>query len=148
MTATYNNLRPINLLLVEDSPTDQLMTREALEHAKVLLNLHVVEDGIQTMDFLRRTGKFAAAPRPDLILLDLNLPRKDGREVLSEIKSDPALKKIPVVVLTTSKAAEDIAHAYGAHANCFITKPVGFANFNEVMRSIEKFWFTVASLPP
>ena len=148
MSATYNNLRPINMLLVEDSPTDQLMTREALEHAKVFLNLHVVEDGIQTMEFLRRTGKFASAPRPDLILLDLNLPRKDGREVLSEIKTDPRLRKIPVVILTTSKADEDIAHAYGSHANCYITKPVGFANFNEVMRSIEKFWFTVASLPP
>jgi two-component system response regulator len=148
MNATYNNLRPINMLLVEDSPTDQLMTKEALERAKVLLNLHIVEDGIQTMEFLRRSGKYAAAPRPDLILLDLNLPRKDGREVLAEIKADPLLKQIPVVILTTSKADEDIARAYDAHANCFITKPVGFANFNEVMRSIEKFWFTVASLPP
>ncbi|HVE38790.1 MAG TPA: response regulator [Planctomycetota bacterium] len=148
MNPTFNNLRPINLLLVEDSPTDLLMTREALERAKVLLHLHVVEDGIQTMEFLRRSGKYASAPRPDLILLDLNLPRKDGREVLAEIKSDPLLKQIPVVILTTSKADEDIARAYDSHANCFITKPVGFANFNEVMRSIEKFWFTVASLPP
>jgi two-component system response regulator len=148
MTATFNNLRPINMLLVEDSPTDQLMTREALERAKVLLTLHVVEDGIQTMEFLRRTGKYAGVPRPDLILLDLNLPRKDGREVLAEIKADPQLKRIPVLILTTSKSEEDIAQAYGSHANCFITKPVGFANFNEVMRSIEKFWFTVASLPP
>ena len=148
MNPSTGALRPINMLLVEDSPTDQLMTREALEHAKVLLNLHVVEDGVQTMEFLRKTGKFASAPRPDLILLDLNLPKKDGREVLAEIKSDPQLKKIPVLILTTSKANADITHAYGAHANCFITKPVGFANFNEVMRSIEKFWFTVASLPP
>jgi two-component system response regulator len=148
MNPSYNNLRPINMLLVEDSPTDQLMTREALEHAKVLLNLHVVEDGVQTMEFLRRSGKYAQAPRPDLILLDLNLPKKDGREVLAEIKADPHLKLIPVVILTTSKADDDIAYAYRSHANCFITKPVGFANFYEVMRAIEKFWFTVVSLPP
>jgi len=148
MNASYNNLRPINMLLVEDSPTDQLMTREALEHAKVLLNIHVVEDGVQTMEFVRRRGKYAQAPRPDLILLDLNLPKKDGREVLAEIKSDPDLKMIPVVILTTSKADEDILQAYRSHANCFITKPVGFANFYEVMRSIERFWFTVVSLPP
>jgi chemotaxis family two-component system response regulator Rcp1 len=148
MNPPYNNLRPINVLLVEDSPTDLLMTREALEHAKVLLTLHVVEDGVQAMEFLRRSGKYASMPRPDLILLDLNLPRKDGREVLAEIKVDPVLKVIPVVVLTTSKADEDIAKAYSSHANCFITKPVGFANFNEVMRSIERFWFAVVSLPP
>jgi len=138
----------VEILLVEDNPTDQLITREALEHAKVLLNLHVVEDGVQTMEFLRRTGKYAQAPRPDLVLLDLNLPKKDGREVLSEIKKDPDLKLIPVVILTTSKADEDISLAYRYQANCFITKPVGYANFNEVMRSIEKFWFTVVSLPP
>jgi two-component system response regulator len=148
MNPSYNNLRPINMLLVEDNPTDQLITREALEHAKVLLNLHVVEDGVQTMEFLRRTGKYAQAPRPDLVLLDLNLPKKDGREVLAEIKKDPDLKLIPVVILTTSKADEDISLAYRYQANCFITKPVGYANFNEVMRSIEKFWFTVVSLPP
>jgi CheY-like chemotaxis protein len=100
------------------------------------------------MEFLRRTGKYSNAPRPDLVLLDLNLPKKDGREVLAEIKADPALKSIPVVILTTSKAEEDIARAYQSHANCFITKPVGFANFNEVMRSIERYWFAVATLPP
>jgi|SRR6185295_8301202 len=148
MTPPISNLRPINVLLVEDSPTDLLMTREALEHSKVLLNLHVVEDGVRAMEFLRKTGKYAASPRPDLILLDLNLPRKDGREVLSEVKSDADLKVIPVVVLTTSKADEDVARAYESHANCFITKPVGFANFNEVMRSIERYWFAVATLPP
>jgi chemotaxis family two-component system response regulator Rcp1 len=148
MNPTYNNLRPIHVLLVEDSPTDLLMTREALEHAKVLLDLHVVEDGVKAMEFLRQTGKYAGVPRPDLILLDLNLPRKDGREVLTEIKTDALLKVIPIVVLTTSKAEEDIARAYQSHANCFITKPVGFANFNEVMRSIERYWFTVATLPP
>jgi len=148
MNASYNNLRPVNVLLVEDSPTDLLMTREALEHSKVQLQLHVVEDGEKTMEFLRQTGKYAQSPRPDLILLDLNLPRKDGREVLEEIKSDPRLKVIPVIVLTTSKADVDVAAAYRSHANCFITKPVGFANFNEVMRSIERYWFSVATLPP
>lgn len=148
MSPSFNRLRPIRVLLVEDSPTDLLMTREALERSKVLLELHVVEDGVKTMEFLRRTGKYATAPRPDFILLDLNLPRKDGREVLAEIKADPALRPIPVVVLTTSKAEEDIARAYGSYANCFITKPVGFANFNEVMRSIERHWFEVATLPP
>jgi len=148
MNPSYNNTRPINMLLVEDSPTDQLMTCEALERSKVLLHLHIVEDGIQTMEFLRRTGKYAQAPRPDLILLDLNLPKKDGREVIAEIKASPDLKMIPVVVLTTSKSDEDIALAYKSHANCYITKPVGFANFYEVMRSIEKFWFSVVSLPP
>jgi chemotaxis family two-component system response regulator Rcp1 len=148
MNPSYNNLRPIHVLLVEDSPTDLLMTREALEHSKVLLTLHVVEDGVKSMEFLRRSGTYANSPRPDLILLDLNLPRKDGREVLAEIKADANLKLIPVVVLTTSKADEDVVGAYRSHANCYITKPVGFANFNEVMRSIERFWFTVATLPP
>lgn len=148
MNPPFNNLRAIHVLLVEDSPTDLLMTREALEHAKVILNLHTVEDGVEALEFLRRSGKYAGVPRPDIILLDLNLPRKDGREVLAEIKSDPSLKSIPVIILTTSKADEDIAKAYGSHANCFITKPVGFANFNEVMRSIERFWFVVVSLPP
>jgi chemotaxis family two-component system response regulator Rcp1 len=148
MNPPFPHVRPINVLLVEDSPTDLLMTREALEHAKVLLNLLVVDDGVQALEFLRRTGKFAQAPRPDLILLDLNLPRRDGREVLADIKQDPLLKAIPVVILTTSKAEEYIARAYLSHANCFITKPVGFANFNEVMRSIERFWFAVVTLPP
>ena len=148
MNPSYNNLRSINLLLVEDSATDQLMTREALEHAKVLLNLHIVEDGIQAMEFLRRSGKYAQSPRPDLILLDLNLPKKDGRELLAEIKAAPDLRMIPMVILTTSKSEEDIQLAYKLQANCYITKPVGFANFYEVMRSIEKFWFTVVSLPP
>ena len=141
-------VRPIELLLVEDSPTDLLMTREALEHAKVLLNTYSVEDGAEVLKFLRREGKHASVPRPDLILLDLNLPKKDGREVLAEIKSDPELKTIPVVILTTSKAEEDILMAYRSHANCFITKPVGFANFTEVIRAIERFWFSVATLPP
>jgi CheY-like chemotaxis protein len=148
MSASFNSLRPVRVLLVEDSPTDLLMTREALERSKLRIEIHAVEDGVKTMEFLRRTGKYSNAPRPDLVLLDLNLPKKDGREVLAEIKADPALKSIPVVILTTSKAEEDIARAYQSHANCFITKPVGFANFNEVMRSIERYWFAVATLPP
>lgn len=141
------NLRAIEILLVEDSPTDVLMTEEALKYAKVLNNLHVVENGVDAMAFLRREGAHAGAPRPDLILLDLNLPRKDGREVLADIKADPVLKIIPVVVLTTSKAEEDVIKAYGLHANCYVTKPVDFASFAEVVRSIEQFWFTVVTLP-
>jgi CheY-like chemotaxis protein len=141
------NLRAIEILLVEDSPTDVLMTEEALKYAKVLNNLHVVENGVDAMAFLRGEGAHAGAPRPDLILLDLNLPRKDGREVLADIKADPVLKIIPVVVLTTSKAEEDVVKAYGLHANCYVTKPVDFASFAEVVRSIEQFWFTVVTLP-
>jgi CheY-like chemotaxis protein len=141
------NLRPIEILLVEDSPTDVLMTKEAVQCAKVLNNLHVVEDGVDAMAFLRKQGAHAGVPRPDLILLDLNLPRRDGREVLAEIKADPELRIIPVVVLTTSKAEEDVLKAYGLHANCYITKPVDFASFAEVVRSIEQFWFTVVTLP-
>lgn len=148
MNATHRSLRPIRVLLVEDSPTDLLMTREALDRSKVLLDVHAVDDGEKTIEFLRRRGKYSNAPRPDLIILDLNLPKKDGREVLAEIKADPDLKSIPVVILTTSKADEDVARAYESHANCFITKPVGFANFQEVMRSIERYWFAVATLPP
>lgn len=140
--------KPIEILMVEDSPTDVLLTREALEYAKVLNHLHVVEDGVQAMAFLRRQGPYAHAPRPGLILLDLNLPRKDGREVLAEIKTDEDLKVIPVVALTTSKAEEEILKAYKLHVNCYVTKPVDFANFAEVVRSIQQFWFTVVTLPP
>jgi CheY-like chemotaxis protein len=116
--------RIFEVLLVEDSDTDVLMTREALEHDKMLINLHVIEDGVEAMAFLRREDPYGRAPRPDLILLDLNLPRKDGREVLAEIKADVDLKSIPVVILTTSNAEEDILRAYGLHANCYVTKPV------------------------
>jgi len=132
---------------VEDSPTDVLLAREALEHAKVLNTLHVVDDGVEALEFLRARGKYSGAARPDLVLLDLNLPRKDGREVLAEIKADPSLKLIPVVVLTTSKAEEDILRAYGLHANCYVTKPVDFDQFTNVVKAIENFWFTVVSLP-
>ena len=140
-------LRPIEILMVEDSPTDVLITQEALEQAKVRNYLHVVEDGVEALAFLRKEGQYAGAPRPDLILLDLNLPRKDGREVLAEIKADEHLKTIPVVILTTSKAEEDVLRAYGLHANCYITKPVDLTRFIEVVQAIENFWFTVVTLP-
>jgi CheY-like chemotaxis protein len=124
------------------------MTREALTYSKILHHLHVAEDGVVALAFLRRQGLYTAAPRPDMILLDLNLPRKNGQEVLAELKTDNALKTIPVVVLTTSKAESDILTSYGLHANCYITKPVDFNNFAEVVRSIEQFWFAVVTLPP
>ena len=141
-------IRPVEILLVEDSPTDVLLATEALQHAKLINNLHVVKDGVAALEFLERKGPHASAPRPDLILLDLNLPRKDGRQVLAEIKADPVLKHIPVVVLTTSKAEEDVLEAYGHHANCYITKPVDFAQFVAVVRQVESFWFAVVTLPP
>ena len=137
----------IEILLVEDNPGDARLTREALRDGKVRNHLHVVPDGVEAMAFLRREGRYADAPRPDLVLLDLNLPRKSGREVLADVKSDPALARIPVVVLTTSKADEDVAKAYEYHANCFITKPVDFEQFITVIRSIEEFWFTIVRLP-
>src|SRR5690348_12544017 len=131
--------RPIEILLVEDSPSDTELTVEALREGKMRNNLSTVEDGVQALDFLHRRGPYAHAPRPDLIMLDLNLPRKDGREVLAEIKADPALKTIPVVVLTTSRAEQDILRAYNLHANCYITKPVDFEQFLGVVRTIESF---------
>jgi two-component system, chemotaxis family, response regulator Rcp1 len=138
---------PIELLLVEDSEPDVRLTIEALCEAKVRNRLWVVKDGVEALEFLRRQGRHADAPRPDLILLDLNLPRKDGRQVLKEIKSDDSLKCIPVVVLTTSKSEEDVLRAYELHANCYITKPVDFNRFMEVVKSIESFWLTVVTLP-
>ncbi len=140
--------KAICILMVEDNPTDVMITKEALEHAKVLHSLHVVEDGMEALDFLHRRGKYAKAPQPDLILLDLNMPRKNGQEVLAEIKVDKRLKHIPVVVLTTSKAEEDVIKAYGLHANCYVIKPVDFDVFADVVRSIQQFWFTVVTLPP
>src|ERR1019366_5197544 len=144
---TMNDMHPIELLLVEDSPADVLMTKEGLARAKVHNNLHVVRDGVEALAFLRREPPYADAVRPDLILLDLNLPRKDGREVLAEVKADESLRTIPVVVLTTSQAEEDILRAYGLHANCYITKPVNFAVFVKMVRSLNDFWFTVVTLP-
>jgi CheY-like chemotaxis protein len=143
-----NEGRPIEILLVEDSPSDTDLTLEALKDFKVRNHVSVVEDGVQALRFLRREAPFAEAPRPDLIMLDLNLPRKDGREVLAEIKADEGLKTIPIVVLTTSRADQDILRAYQLNANCYITKPVDFNQFLEVVRSIESFWLFVVTLPP
>ena len=137
----------IEVLLVEDSPGDVRLTREAFKDAKVHINLHVASDGAEAMDFLSRKGEHANAPRPDLILLDLNLPKKDGREVLEEIKVSPTLQSIPVVVLTTSASDADILRSYKLHANCYITKPVGLDGFLEVVKSIDNFWLTVVKLP-
>ena len=139
--------RAIEILLVEDSPSDTDLTIEAFQSGKILSNLSHVEDGVEAMEFLSRKNSFADAPRPDLILLDLNLPRKDGREVLGELKSDPNLRTIPVVVLTTSKDDQDIAQAYQLQANCYIAKPVDFEQFVNVVRAIEHFWLEVATLP-
>jgi chemotaxis family two-component system response regulator Rcp1 len=139
---------PIDILLVEDNPGDVRLTIEALKEDKLQNNLHVVKDGIEAMAFLCQEGEYADAPRPDLILLDLNLPKKDGREVLEEIKADESLKRIPVVILTTSQAEEDILKTYDLHANCYITKPVNLDQFIKVVRSIEEFWLTIVKLPP
>lgn len=137
----------IEVLLVEDDPGDVLLVREAFEDHKLKNNLHVVEDGVQALAFLRREGEFADAPPTDLVLLDLNLPRKDGREVLAEIKSDEDLRTTPVVVLTTSSADEDILRSYNLHANAYVTKPVDFASFVEVVRKIDNFFVSVIKLP-
>jgi len=139
--------RPVEILLVEDSPSDTDLTIEALREAKIRNHLSIAEDGVQALEFLRRQGKYADAPRPDLIMLDLNLPRKDGREVLAEIKADEKLRTIPVVVMTTSRAEQDVLQAYQHHANCYITKPVDFDKFLNVVRSIETFWLMVVTLP-
>lgn len=139
--------RPVEILLVEDNPGDVRLTIEALKEGHIDNNLNVVEDGEQALAYLRREHDFSGVPRPDLILLDLNLPRKDGREVLSEIKSDDVLKTIPVVVLTTSEADGDIRHSYYLQANCYITKPVDLDRFIDIVRSIKDFWLTIAKLP-
>ncbi len=139
--------KSIEILLVEDSPTDVLIAREALAEARIINTIHVTEDGVEAMQFLRREGQYTNAVRPDLILLDLNLPRKNGREVLAEVKSDELLKSIPVVVLTTSEAEEDVLRSYDLHANCYVVKPVGFENFVNAVRSISDFWFNIVTLP-
>jgi two-component system response regulator len=139
--------KSFHILLVEDSPADVLLTKEALSDSKLLVELHVTENGMQAMEFLRHNGAYSEAPTPDLVLLDLNLPLKDGREVLAEVKADPHLRSIPVVVLTTSQAEEDVLRAYGLHANCYITKPVDFESFVNVVRSIQQFWFSIVTLP-
>ena len=139
--------KPVEILLVEDNPGDVRLTQETMKEFKVLNNLSVVGDGVEAMAFLRREGKYAKASRPDLILLDLNLPKKDGREVLAEIKRDEQLKRIPVVILTTSGAEQDILKTYELHANCYIKKPVDLDQFSAVIKSIEQFWFTIVKLP-
>ncbi|MBW4641524.1 MAG: response regulator [Goleter apudmare HA4340-LM2] len=141
-------IMPIEVLLVEDNPGDALLTRIALEDSKISIHLNVVEDGVEAMAFLRKQEKYAYAAHPDIVLLDLNLPKKDGREVLAEIKADQTLKRIPVVVLTTSQSEEDVLKAYNLSANCYITKPVDFDQFVKIVRSIENFWFAIVKLPP
>ena len=147
MTQPFEVEREIQVLLVEDDPGDVLMTREAFEDYKVHNQLHVVNDGEQAMAFLRQEGEYAGLPRPDLVLLDLNLPRMDGREVLNAIKSDPELSSIPVVVLTTSEAEDDVLRSYSLHANAYVTKPVDFERFIDVVRQIDDFFVTVVRLP-
>jgi CheY-like chemotaxis protein len=148
MTVTIRNaVTPIEILLVEDSAGDVRLTKEALRDAKVQNNLHVASDGLEAIAFLFRQGKHANAPRPDLILLDLNLPKKSGQEVLEEIKLDPSLKSIPVVMLTTSAAEEDILRSYQLYANCYITKPVDLDQFLKVVKTIDNFWLAIVKLP-
>ena len=142
-----DNLKFVEILLIEDNPGDARLTQEALKEGKVKNNLHIVYDGVEATDFLFKRDKYKDAPRPDLIILDLNLPKKNGREVLAEIKADDTLKSVPVIILTISKAEEDIIKSYNLHANCFITKPIDLVKFFEVVKSIEDFWLTVVKLP-
>ena len=148
MSERHNVAPPVEILLVEDNPGDVRLTKEALKEGKVYNNLHWAKDGVEAMEFLRQEGKSAKAPRPDIILLDLNLPKKDGREVLAFIKGDSRFKHIPVVILTTSEAEEDVLKSYELHANCYVTKPVDLEKFIHVVQSIDRFWLTVVTLPP
>ena len=143
-----NKMRPVEILLIEDNPGDVRLTKEALKEGKLINNLHVTEDGVEALAYLRKQGTFKNEPLPDLILLDLNLPRKDGRELLADIKEDQHFKHIPVIVLTTSKAETDIIKSYESHANCYITKPVDMNQFIKIVKSIEFFWFSIVKLPP
>ena len=147
MEPNESSLHPIEILLVEDNPGDSRLAKEALKESKLKNNLYVAEDGVEAMNFLYKTGKYSKMPRPDLVILDLNLPKKDGREVLAEIKNDDNLKRIPVVILTISKAEEDILRTYNLHANCYVTKPLDLDQFMKVVRSIEDFWLTIVKLP-
>jgi len=142
------SIRNIDILMVEDDPGDVRLTREALKGSKLLHSLNVVEDGVAALDYLRRNAPYQDAVRPDLVLLDLNLPKKDGREVLAAMKQDDALRAIPVVILTTSQAEEDVLRAYNLNANCYVTKPVDFDQFMRIVRTIEEFWLNVVTLPP
>ena len=147
MSTADKESRQIEILLIEDNPGDVRLTQEAMRAAKMTNVLHVVEDGVQAMEFLRQRGRFKDAPRPDLILLDLNLPKKDGRSVLAEVKTDPDLRRIPVVVLTTSRSEEDVMKAYGLHANAYVTKPVDLEQFMKIVALIDEFWVNVVTLP-
>jgi two-component system, chemotaxis family, response regulator Rcp1 len=138
----------IDILLVDDDVGDVLLAKKALTNGKIFNAMHVAKDGVEALEFLRQTGKFVGAPRPDLILLDLNMPRKDGRELLADIKNDPDLRSIPVVVLTTSDSERDIANMYDLHANCYVTKPVDLDQFTKIVQEIKQFWFSVVKLPP
>ena len=140
-------LRPVEILLVEDSPADVRLTKEALRESKIINRLNVATDGVDALDYLRKQGRYADVKRPDLILLDLNLPRKNGRQVLAEIKEDPELRRIPVVVITSSRAEEDVVRSYDLHANCYVNKPIDLEQFVEVVRSIENFWLGIVTLP-
>jgi CheY-like chemotaxis protein len=148
MARTEELEQTVEILLVEDNPADAMLMEEALRESALPSTLSVVRNGDDALDYLYRRGRFAQSPRPDLIMLDLNLPKKDGREVLADIKSDPGLRAIPVVVITTSRSEEDILRSYNLHANCYITKPVRLNAFFEVVRKIEDFWFTIVKLPP
>ncbi|MGC2360408.1 MAG: response regulator [Thermoplasmata archaeon] len=139
--------RPVQILIVEDNPADARLVREVMRDSKVLNEIQWVPDGVEAIAFLRHQGKYASAPRPNLIFLDLNMPRKDGREVLTEIKADESLRRIPIVVMTSSQAEEDIARAYDQHANCYVRKPIDFQQFHEVVKSLETFWFATVELP-
>lgn len=146
MTVNYEH-KPIEILLAEDNPGDVDLAKEALQDSKIVNKLHTVPDGVEAMAFLHKEGEYAQKPRPDLILLDLNMPKKDGREVLAEIKSDPDLRRIPVVVLTISKDEADVLKSYDLHANCYITKPIDLEQFITIIKSIEDFWLTIVKLP-
>lgn len=144
----YEAGKPIDILLVEDNPGDADLAKEALDSSKVRNRLFIVDDGVKAMEFLRKEGEYQGVPKPDLILLDLNLPRMDGRQVLAEVKRDQNLRMIPIVILTTSSAEEDILRSYNLHANCYITKPIDLNQFMKVVRTIEDFWLTIVRLPP
>jgi len=145
---TGTQAEPVEILLAEDNPGDAKLTRKALEQGNIINNLHVVTDGVEALEYLRQEGEYADKPRPDLMLLDLNMPRKDGREVLEAIKTDADLRRIPVVVMTSSEAEEDIVQSYDLHANAYLTKPIDFDGFLDVVGSIEEFWLSVVKMPP
>lgn len=145
---TDTQAEPVEILLAEDNPGDAKLTRKALEQGNIINNLHVVTDGVEALEYLRQEGEYADKPRPDLMLLDLNMPRKDGREVLEDIKTDADLRRIPVVVMTSSEAEEDIVQSYDLHANAYLTKPIDFDGFLDVVGTIEEFWLSVVKMPP